>query len=725
MRYLKNLRDHKAHKLDDPSKIEPSKPEFDSKAKFREWCKKSDTDHVFYSLAEGDSPGERISEDNPVNAMTGFAIDYDAPLDWDIVDKQIEANHKGAMPTWRTRTNSGYIRTVYEFQKKLPIAPELYGPFMKELASLLGVERIFAGFDKTTLEPTKYFELGTDWVKIGEPLEPTLYRTALLKAASKSPPKTGATAIPIDAVAKEVEERWPDRWNGEFNVGSRGPLFWVEPFVEREGCQVTEEGIVCYSDRDGRGFLSWSDLLGPKFVEEYETKKYGSLLDQYWFNGKNFYKLNHGRAVTVPRDQLIMELRRDGFSARAKKGKPCSEVELAILAISNENRIDEVAPVVFSDERVVEYNSHRILNTSNVDPVQPADSGDPAKCPLILGLIDQMFVDGTDVLKAWIKRSYEAVLYKKRDQGQCMIFVGPTNRGKSLLSNRIISALMGGFADASEYAAGQTNFNKDLAGKAAWVIDDTVSAASFQDQRKATEVIKRIVANPRIEYNAKYADAVTIPWTGRVMLSVNLDANSLSVIPSLDSSNRDKIIALRVRDDANSEFPPNDELEATIAEQLPYFARYILDWEVPDKVKGYARYGVISFIDKSIASAAYDNSSRSSVAELVEFFAKKARTWVDETDENSFDENGDMTWTGTLTEFQVGLHAFNDGKNVGMSNNLETVRRGMLILEETSKANSTIRPVSSVGFGGGKLWTINLEQRYDIGASQTQEAIVV
>ena len=714
MRYLKNLRDHKAHKLSDPSKIKPNKPEFDSKAKFREWCKKSDTDHVFYTLAEGDSPGERITEDNPVNSLTGFAIDYDAPVDWDIVDKQIEANHKGSMPTWRTRTNSGYIRTVYEFQKKLPIAPELYGPFVKELAALLGVERIFAGFDKTTLEPTKYFELGVDWVKVGEPLEPAIYRTALLKAASKSPPKTGATAIPMDAISKAVEERWPDRWDGEFSVGARGPLFWVEPFVEREGCQVTEEGIVCYSDRDGRGFLSWSDLLGPKFVEEYETKKYGSLLDQYWFNGKNFYKLNHGRAVTVPRDQLIMELRRDGFAPRPKKGKPCSEVELAILAISNENRIDEVAPVVFSDEQVVEYNSHRILNTSNVAPVQPADNGDPKNCPLILGLIDQMFVDGTDVLKAWMKRAYEAILYKRRDQGQCMIFVGPTNRGKSLLSNRIVSALMGGFADASDYAAGQTAFNKDLAGKAAWVIDDTVSAASFQDQRKATEVIKRIVANPRMEYNAKYADAISIPWTGRVMLSVNLDANSLSVIPSLDSSNRDKIIALRVRDDATSEFPPNDELEATITEQLPYFAKYLLDWKVPDKIKWSSRYGVISYIDTTIASAAYDNSSRSTVAELVEFFAKKARVWKEREDDPE-----PTTWTGTLTDFQVAIHTFNDGKTVGLSNNLEMVRRGMLILEETSKANKAIRPVSSLNTGAGKLWTINLEEEYDIGASQS------
>ena len=40
---------------------------------------------------------------------------------------------------------------------------------------------------------------------------------------------------------------------------------------------------------------------------------------------------------------------------------------------------------------------------------------------------------------------------------------------------------------------------------------------------------------------------------------------------------------------------------------------------------GPARFGVVSFIDEKIADAAYDNSSRSSVAELVDWFAKAGK----------------------------------------------------------------------------------------------------
>jgi hypothetical protein len=297
-----------------------------------------------------------------------------------------------------------------------------------------------------------------------------------------------------------------------------------------------------------------------------------------------------------------------------------------------------------------------------------------------------------------------AVLDKEFVQGQALLLVGPTNKGKSLLSNKVISGLVGGYADASDYLSGQTKFNKDLGRVASWVIDDTTSAASFKDQRKATELIKRAVANPRVEYQAKYADSMSIPWTGRVVMSLNMDINSLSVIPSLDSSNRDKLMALRISNKATSDFPRNSVLEKTIENELPYFARFLLDWTIPKKVEDVGRFGVRSFIDTTIADAAYDNSSRSTIAELVEFFVKRCR-----------ELNDSMThWKGTLIEFQVALHDFNNGRNVGMSNNLEFVRRGMAALEEVGKNNPYLRPVESRGRGGGKIWNINLDPSFDI-----------
>jgi hypothetical protein len=714
-RYLKNLRETKTVKATSLDKLNKPKQKFASKADFRAWCADLSTDHVFYSTVEGSTPSKRIANDNPPNRIYGVVADYDAPVNWGSIDSDIGAKCGINVPTWRTKTQSGYLRLVWEFDNAIPIAPEMFDSFMKHMNASLKMDRLFAGFDSTSLKASQYFELGEDWHGLGGHISDATVQTALMKAANDNPPQSNDTSIPIAIIAAEVESRFPNRWIGDFDVGSRGPLFWINDGINRDGCQVSEDGIICYSDRAGKGFVTWKEIFGAKFVKEYEEKKMGNLLDEYWYNGRSFFKVLYNSAVTIPREHLVLELRQSGFSVKMKKGQPLSEVEAAILTISNQNRIDEIAPVVFSKDRVVEYNGNRILNCANINPVEPSDDGDIANWPFLHMWLNQLFVNTptqaptVEYLYSWLKRFYSAVIDREFVQGQALLLVGPTNKGKSLLSNKVISGLVGGYADASDYLSGQTKFNKDLGRVAAWVIDDTTSAASFQDQRKATELIKRSVANPRVEYQAKYADALSVPWTGRVILSLNMDANSLSVIPALDSSNRDKLMAMRISDTATSNFPRNSVLEATIEKELPHFARWLLDWKIPKSIEDVGRFGIMSYIDESVASAAYDNSSRSCVAELVEFFAKRCREITPDK----------PTWCGTLTEFQVALHDFNNGRTVGMSSNLEFVRRGMSTMEEASRNSKHLRPVKSHGQGGGKIWEVALDSKFDITISDS------
>ena len=75
----------------------------------------------------------------------------------------------------------------------------------------------------------------------------TLSTPLSTKAVNSKPPETSDTTIPISVIAEEVESRFPNRWFGEFEVGARGPLFWIDDGINRDGCQVVEDGIVCYS----------------------------------------------------------------------------------------------------------------------------------------------------------------------------------------------------------------------------------------------------------------------------------------------------------------------------------------------------------------------------------------------------------------------------------------------------------------------------------------------
>mgnify|MGYP001045007080 FL=1 len=708
--YIKNLRSTDITIVGDVASIKSKVPYHKTKSDHRKWSAEASTDHVFYNTVEADSPRERVGVDNPPRLIYGVVGDYDAAVDWTLIEDLLEkAPHT---PTWISKTHSDYMRLVWEFESPVPTSDDMFPAFMKQMAKILTLQKLHAGFDSTSTKSSQYFDLGTHWKQIGVSLPKSVTQTAAIKAASTQAPRSGDVVIPIEVVAKEVDTRFPNRWSNPFEVGQRGPLFWINDGIERDGCQIVEDGIVCYSDRAGKGFVTWAEIFGRKFVQDYEEEKVGSLLNDYWYNGRNFYKMSYGQAVNINESQITRELKKAGFSHKTIKGKNTSEIDEAILAICNVNRVNDIAPVIFSTDRIVEFNSNRILNTACLHPTAHDSDGDISKWPFIHEWLHQLFANcqgqrpTVEYFFAWLQRFYIAVTNHQLTQGQAMLLVGPTNKGKSLLSNKVIAALVGGFSDASEYLSGTSQFNKDLARVAAWVVDDTTSAASFQDQLKATELIKRAVANPRMEYMAKYSDAMSVPWTGRVIMSLNEDANSLSVIPALDSSNRDKIMALRISENATSNFPPNHVLEETIERELPHFAKWLLDHQPHEEIMdGPARFGVVSFIDEKIAEAAYDNSSRSSVAELVDWFAKQARNYTAE---------GETEWRGTLTEFLIATMSFNDGRTVGRSNNPEFVRRGMCTMEETTKTNNNVRPVRSEGHGGGKVWVVNIEEKFDI-----------
>jgi hypothetical protein len=706
--YLKNLKSSKIITCDNISEIESKKPSFDNKPEFKDWQGKPSTEHVFYSLNAGDSPKERISKHNPLREVYGIVIDYDAPIEWDVVEETINSSCKGNPPTYITRTFSGYIRTVYEFKEPIIVDPQLYPAFIKELGIRLNVERMFNGFDDASYIASQYFELGEDWKIIGEPLAPTVIMPAWIKAAGRAEYVGTDASIPLEAVHEAIQEKYGNRWVGEFTVGARGPLVWVDDGIDREGCMVKENGFWVFSTRSGgQGFKSWEELLGKDFVQKYEEKKYGALLDSYWFDGNTYYCLDEDNCVVNQKESVLrLDLRYKGFST-SKRGKVMSELETAEHFIAKKSRVHLVAPVPSRKERIVYFQSNKILNTDNLQVMEPASERNPKKCEWITNFLEQFFADGIDYFFAWWKRAYIAARDKKPLQGQCLIIVGGTGKGKSLLSNRIIGGSMGGFADASSYVSGATTFNKELGSKLCWVVDDNTSAANPQDQRKATEINKRIVANPRCEYIAKCKDAVTVPWNGRIVITTNLDAHSLTVIPALDSGNEDKIMAFLVHPDATNEFPPNHELEALIEEELPYLLAELLHgYHIPERLKGTERYGVKGFINKVVREAAYDNSSRSTVGELIDFFATRRRAAEGEQCSGS--------WAGTLTEFQAAVMALNENRHIGISGNLEQLRRSFHSYEDVCKFNKKMRPVISRGTGSGKRWTIDLDERFDL-----------
>ena len=708
---ISNLRSTTAFQTD-PKTYTPNYPAFASKSAFRMWCGDANTKHAFISGVEGLNPAERINADNPACKIHALVLDYDAPVSWGTLEADLEKRCKGTpKPTWAVATWSGHLRLVWELAAPAIVNEFTAGGVLEHLAKLVQCTKLHAGYDKTSVNPSQYFDIGTKWTPLGGGITADDVLTAVFKTGLGKTTVTDVS-VPLESVAVELEKRFPNRWKGDFVEGARGPLFWIQDGIDRDGAVVKQEGMLCYSDRAGAPFISWREIFGNEFIQQYETRRLVDGVSDIWYDGRDFWIFGPQGPVRNIRDNVILHLKMAGFSYDKKKGQKVSDVESALHYIITNNRVDGAGPFVFrSDKIVVDSDGRRYVNTSRCKAITPADSGDPVHWPWLNDFFSRLFDPVADELGAmpldfwyaWLSRAYKASYYKQQLSGHAVIIVGVAGRGKTLLSQFIMGELMGGAEDASEFLSAKTNFNKSLSEAPVWAVDDTVSATNFADHRKFVEMLKRLVANPRVAVEAKYADRVSIPWFGRIIITLNEDPNSLSMIPNLESSNRDKLMAFRISDTARHEFLANDKQEALIRKELPHFAKWLLEYDPSIAVAGNARYGVRSYFHPLIENSARDSSTRQGSTELLDIFFKY------------FKESNPKIeyWTGTTTELLVEMNKVEELRTFPLLKDPMRLQRDLSSAEEYSKANPTLRSLTSVSTGSGRIWTISTQNKHE------------
>lgn len=708
-----NLRSEDAFPID-PLTFTPDIPAeaAESKSKFRLWSAAPNTKHAFITAVEGLNPATRIHDRNPPALVHGVIADYDSPAGDDPIGF---VRKKGGDPTYISTSYSGHLRLAWAFAEPVPITPDIAERFIRQVFKALDAPKLFPGFDETSGKPNQVFEVGRGWKMVGPTMTVSAVQTCLFRAYNEKGYTASDIEIPIEIVAEEVKRQYPDRWRGEFRLESRGPLFWVDDGIDREGCVVKPDGMICFSDRAGKGFLSWREILGGKFVSAYETKRVAESLLDFHYDGQNFWRTNTGYGLKETQETVQLSLRRMGFSMKAKKGAPLSEVEEALFHIQSAKRVDGAAPCLFDPNKVATLpDGRKIVNTSRVRAIQPATDGDTHLWPwlstYLSGLLDAEAlcpegISPYDYFWAWASRAYRSCFERQPLSGQAIILAGETGRGKTLFGRGVMGTLCGGWAEAGAYLTGKTSFNKEISEMPIWTIDDNESAVDFKEQRRFTELMKKAVANPTVDAHHKGRDSQLVPWTGRVIMGTNLDAHSLSAIPSLDQSNRDKLMAFQTpTGGSRMVFPSNAEVQAILSKELPHFARWLLDYSPNPKVMGDSRYGVRSYFHPGVEQAARDNSPRQQILEIIEIFAKEIRA---ANPKRELWKGSATQLVGEMTEMPIlrGFTVLRSGAAFG---------RDLASAEEYGRQHPDVRPIKSRSTGSGKIWTIDLGEEYDL-----------
>ena len=723
----------------------------------------SDVVHTFYSGYEGLIASGRIdSKNNPAIKLHWVVADYDGNINQNMRDTVLErcADFK---PQYICRTTSGGARLLWKLAKPFPLyRNDLTAKLLRHVNKKLKLCRILVGIDNPAFEdPCKYYEAGTDWQQLSEDEIPAAYVMQWSIESSKSYAwnKLGPV-IPMDVLEAEVHRQYPGRWQGPFDFGERGIRFWDLDADNETAAIVRESGMQCFTG--GLAFVSWSAILGRKFVNQFIADRIGGSIADIYFDGRDCWmQLPNGNWESYCKSDTAMILKVDrGLRGHAARGENFSEVEQALTRIMQHQRIACAAPLVHRPKGIVHVGKQRVLNTSAVTVLQPANvdapptsrspsvppnvddassfvayaesasessepsvvntpsaappnnhpeseaidnlrmqiapegSGSPPtpNCPdawirdFLAGYFDPP--EQLDYFYAWLKRWYESALEGRMLPGQASFFAGAPNTGKTLLSNVILSRIFGGHIDASSFLSGEDNFNSHLFTSAVWAVDDVVPLTDNKSHLKFSALIKKMAANRTFSVREKYRVDKLIEWNGRVVVTCNTDPESIRILPDVDLSNRDKINLFRVADRDTFVFPR--DVEATIASELPFFLRWLLDWKPPDDVIGDTRYGVKTYCEHSLFEAARHSSSAYSFLEVLLKF---------------FEGQMEATWEGSATDLLSAMLNDADGL-AGIAAKYAPRQVG----RELSKLASQNYPITQQRTGAKRIWTININQ---------------
>ncbi len=606
-----------------------------SKREYKDYCATNTTHDRFISGFTGHLRAQRVKRDNPPAQQFAIVADYDTKLDDEAIKAALERIDPRNAPNFISRSYSGGVRAVWLLEEPLPLTldSELAKYLLQEEQAQLNLDGLFGPIDPAFQKPEQYYHQGWGWKACNpEPISKARSRLWLSNALGKVRQRKQGS-VPIERIAEEVEKRYPGRWRGTFALGARGKRFWDSEADNDSAAIVTPEGMVCFTG--ARPFVSWTTIFGPNFMQEWEENSTGQALCDVYFCADKFYVYNERRATngTDVREWLRMNrqsvesLLQSKYGLRkrtANKEEETSEVARAVGSIIELNSVNAVAPLIYQTDRVVAVNGVSVLNTSFVQVQQPDTTkgktwGDGF--PWIADFLEQLFPDADareHFLGEWAY-AYQNAYHHHPRNGHILFIAGEAGTGKNFLSEVLYGPSLGGFADASDYLLGNSKYNERLFAVGAWVCNDSVANTDHKARRIFASNLKKQAANQHHVCEEKFKSAVSLPWQGRVLITLNTDPYSLELLPQTDASNADKMAFFRTGD---VRLTDPDAAKKARAE-LPALCAYLLSSSVPERLAD-ARWGVVAYHDSTLLQEAQEGSTTGSVAEILTTFLRSA-----------------------------------------------------------------------------------------------------
>ena len=601
-------------------------PQFATKELYREYCKRPDTDHLFFNFTEGENSTLRVGHGNEPFRIFGVVADYDTPnmTAVEVAEglKRVPAN----FPVFaHNQTFSGGRRMIWKFEAPVfYFSKEIFAKFMGRCIKELKLKSIYPGLDEHILTPQIYYCANADWsVNESASIRSSLLDLWMFESCKVDHFSSKGAEVPLDVVLAEMEKRFPGRWEGDFQEGARGVRFW-ETGSDAKAAIVKNTGMICFTGLEP--FKSWESIFGRDFIQKYLEDRRGKSISEMHSDGTAYYRqLPDKQWDAMPSETARRHLKVVyGLTDTTKKGDSSSEIDAVLNHLEQRKRVCGAMPFPLNPNDTVHWNGMHFLNNSQARVLAPHP--EPREWgldfPWISSYLSTLFLDqkNLEIFLSWLHVWMTSAQRGQPCRGQSLFIVGPAGTGKSLLSRQVIARMVGGYADSRDHLVDGGRFNSSLFDKALWVLDDSTVLADAKAHARYSSLVKAMVANDSMQYEQKYGYSGAIPFVGRLVVTLNEDQTSLGMLPNTEQSLLDKAIFTRTSDTEVDVADTEAERYAIIDRELPSFMRWVVDFEMPAWVERDSRFGIKAWHDGSVLEEARQATTSHTVMQIVELW---------------------------------------------------------------------------------------------------------
>lgn len=622
------------------------------KNKRREWIVQPATRWNVYTAMRGVNRRQRVGKENAPGALCGLVVDYDhMTMEIEAVRKLLgNIKEPKFVPNFIEKSLGGNARLVWVFEREILIPNTAFANLLlKTLIDKLRADKLLPGYDAASEKPAEVWTNGGEWHVVNEtpmPWETTFGIVCAVSAKSES----ASSEIPLPIIHGEVERRFPKRWKGPFELHNTGVRFWDDLADCLTGCQVKPDGMLCFTGKVG--FMNWEQIFGAEWCDSQRATNLGKEAGETYFDGRHYWQEQGIKWHTVQREDLLLSLRTRGLSTKPKRGQTVSDADRVLHHIQKVNRVDGAAPLIARPSGLVTMDGNRILNTNCLRALVPAegDASPETHFPWLWRYVNHLFVRPdlrpVDYWLAWMRRFYLSIYERVPYMGQAVFLCGPRENGKTLLGYRVIKPLVGDrSANPYDFFTGQTAWNDELLSSPLLMINDEDAPTRDETRQKLIARLKSFVVNPSHMHQARFQSRVNVEWTGRIFITLNDDPGSAGLLPFVHHNTHDKMMFFGSQPRPKDEpWEENRVTEKRITQELPYFAKWLMNWTPPEHVRAAGRMGVKSFYDPAILTLAQQEDPSQNLLEVLNAWIEQSPYWGE-------DKHQVETWEGTAYDF--------------------------------------------------------------------------